>query len=79
MELVPHSPHVHALKRGNAPCSLEFSRLIKEAGSRGGSGAMRPIDPPVTSDLWYKNAIIYCLDVEKYLDRDGDGVGDFAG
>jgi maltose alpha-D-glucosyltransferase/alpha-amylase len=40
---------------------------------------MRPIDPPVTSDLWYKNAIIYCLDVEKYLDADGDGVGDFAG
>jgi maltose alpha-D-glucosyltransferase/alpha-amylase len=30
-------------------------------------------------DLWYKNAIIYCLDVEKYLDTDGDGVGDFAG
>jgi maltose alpha-D-glucosyltransferase/alpha-amylase len=40
---------------------------------------MRPIDPPVTNDLWYKNAIIYCLDVEKYLDGDGDGVGDFAG
>jgi maltose alpha-D-glucosyltransferase/alpha-amylase len=30
-------------------------------------------------DLWYKNAIIYCLDVEKYVDADGDGVGDFAG
>jgi maltose alpha-D-glucosyltransferase / alpha-amylase len=30
-------------------------------------------------DLWYKNAIIYCLDVEKYLDTDGDGIGDFAG
>jgi maltose alpha-D-glucosyltransferase / alpha-amylase len=30
-------------------------------------------------DLWYKNAIIYCLDVEKYLDADGDGIGDFAG
>jgi maltose alpha-D-glucosyltransferase / alpha-amylase len=30
-------------------------------------------------DLWYKNAIIYCLDVEKYLDANGDGVGDFAG
>jgi maltose alpha-D-glucosyltransferase / alpha-amylase len=40
---------------------------------------MRPIDPPVTNDLWYKNAIIYCLDVEKYLDADGDGVGDFGG
>jgi maltose alpha-D-glucosyltransferase / alpha-amylase len=30
-------------------------------------------------DLWYRNAVIYCLDVEKYLDASGDGVGDFAG
>src|SRR3954453_3548667 len=30
-------------------------------------------------DLWYKNAIIYCLDVEKYLDGNGDGIGDFEG
>jgi maltose alpha-D-glucosyltransferase/alpha-amylase len=30
-------------------------------------------------DLWYKNAIIYCMDVEKYIDADGDGVGDFEG
>jgi maltose alpha-D-glucosyltransferase / alpha-amylase len=31
------------------------------------------------ADLWYKNAIIYCLDVEKYQDANGDGVGDFEG
>ncbi len=31
------------------------------------------------SELWYKHAIIYCLDVETYLDSNGDGVGDFAG
>lgn len=30
-------------------------------------------------DLWYKHAVIYCLDVEKYLDANGDGVGDFDG
>jgi maltose alpha-D-glucosyltransferase/alpha-amylase len=30
-------------------------------------------------DLWYRNAIIYCLDVEKYMDANGDGVGDFEG
>jgi maltose alpha-D-glucosyltransferase/alpha-amylase len=30
-------------------------------------------------DLWYKNAIIYCLDVEKYMDTSGDGCGDFEG
>jgi maltose alpha-D-glucosyltransferase / alpha-amylase len=34
--------------------------------------------PPI-DDLWYKNAIIYCLDVEKYVDSNGDGIGDFAG
>ena len=30
-------------------------------------------------DLWYKNAVIYCLDVEKYQDANGDGIGDFEG
>jgi maltose alpha-D-glucosyltransferase/alpha-amylase len=32
-----------------------------------------------TSDLWWKNTVIYCLDVEVFLDGNGDGVGDFAG
>ncbi|GAA2993480.1 alpha-amylase family protein [Streptomyces fulvorobeus] len=32
-----------------------------------------------TSDLWWKNAVVYCLDVETYQDSDGDGTGDFAG
>ncbi|EPX60947.1 Trehalose synthase [Cystobacter fuscus DSM 2262] len=30
-------------------------------------------------DLWYKNAIIYCLDVKTFMDSNGDGVGDFEG
>ncbi len=30
-------------------------------------------------DLWYKNAVIYCLDVETFMDSDADGVGDFEG
>jgi maltose alpha-D-glucosyltransferase / alpha-amylase len=30
-------------------------------------------------DQWYKNAIIYCLDVETFADSNGDGVGDFTG
>jgi len=37
-----------------------------------------PQRPPI-DDLWYKNAIIYCLDVEKYVDSNGDGIGDFGG
>lgn len=32
-----------------------------------------------TSDLWWKSAIIYCLDIETYFDANGDGVGDLAG
>jgi len=32
-----------------------------------------------TADLWWKTAVVYCLDVETFLDWDGDGVGDFAG
>src|SRR3954471_10784316 len=32
-----------------------------------------------TADLWWKTAVVYCLDVETYMDWDGDGCGDFAG
>jgi trehalose synthase len=32
-----------------------------------------------TADLWWRNAIVYCLDVETFMDGDGDGDGDFAG
>jgi maltose alpha-D-glucosyltransferase/alpha-amylase len=34
---------------------------------------------PAVSDLWWKNAVVYCLDVETFMDGDGDGVGDFVG
>ncbi|HET6467082.1 MAG TPA: alpha-amylase family protein, partial [Geminicoccaceae bacterium] len=29
--------------------------------------------------MWYKNAIIYSLDVETFMDGNGDGTGDFQG
>jgi trehalose synthase len=32
-----------------------------------------------TSDLWWKSSVIYCLDVETFLDTDGDGTGDLTG
>ncbi|MFO1073932.1 MAG: alpha-amylase family protein [Geminicoccaceae bacterium] len=31
------------------------------------------------NDLWYKNAIVYCLSVEHFMDTNGDGIGDFQG
>ena len=30
-------------------------------------------------DLWYKNAVVYCLSVGTYMDANGDGIGDFQG
>ena len=32
-----------------------------------------------TSDLWWKNAVVYCVDVETFLDSNGDGCGDLVG
>jgi maltose alpha-D-glucosyltransferase / alpha-amylase len=31
------------------------------------------------NDLWYKNAVIYCLSVGTFMDANGDGIGDFMG
>jgi len=30
-------------------------------------------------ERWYKQAVVYCLDVETFQDSDGDGYGDFPG
>ena len=30
-------------------------------------------------DLWYKNTVIYSLDLETFMDANGDGIGDFEG
>ena len=32
-----------------------------------------------TSDIRWKNAVVYCLDVETFLDWMGTGCGDFRG
>jgi trehalose synthase len=32
-----------------------------------------------TGDLWWKSAVIYCLDVQTYLDWNNDGIGDLEG
>jgi maltose alpha-D-glucosyltransferase / alpha-amylase len=37
------------------------------------------VDRTAESDLWWKNAVIYCLDVETFMDGNGDGCGDFRG
>src|SRR5688500_15602138 len=30
-------------------------------------------------NLWYKNTVVYSLDLESFMDANGDGVGDFEG
>jgi maltose alpha-D-glucosyltransferase/alpha-amylase len=43
-------------------------------------GNMTPLfRVPFMLDLWYKSSVIYCLDVETYMDGNGDGIGDFEG
>ena len=32
-----------------------------------------------TGDIWWKNAIIYCVDTQSFFDSNGDGVGDLDG
>jgi trehalose synthase len=32
-----------------------------------------------TSDVWWKNAVVYCLSVQTFLDADDDGRGDLPG
>jgi trehalose synthase len=34
---------------------------------------------PETSDLWWKTAVVYCLDVQTFMDWDDDGDGDLTG
>jgi maltose alpha-D-glucosyltransferase/alpha-amylase len=34
---------------------------------------------PFVSDRWYKEAVIYCIEVDSFQDSDGDGCGDLRG
>jgi len=37
------------------------------------------IEPKVTDDLWFKDAVIYQLHVKAFADSNHDGIGDFVG
>jgi maltose alpha-D-glucosyltransferase/alpha-amylase len=55
---------------------LKQKQTLHQSGS---TFATSSRDMAAIEDLWYRNAIIYCLDVEKYMDSNGDGIGDFEG
>src|SRR5262249_4136816 len=58
--------------RPSVQAPSEPSRAFPVDGSGQRIGAM-------INDLWYKNAVVYCLSVATYMDSNGDGVGDFSG
>ena len=66
--------YLHHVGQEQAACIDVFGEHVLPAA--GGDGAVRITD---TSDLWWKNAVVYCLDVETFLDSDGDGRGDLPG
>jgi maltose alpha-D-glucosyltransferase/alpha-amylase len=84
--LVPHrQPVDHKLQNSGIPAEVALHKSRAEAGT-----FCRPVRLPprtanrsrsraVINDLWYKNAIVYCLSVETFMDANGDGVGDFQG
>jgi trehalose synthase len=43
------------------------------------AGISTRMRPSIASDVWWKNAVVYCLDIETFRDADGDGCGDIAG
>lgn len=40
---------------------------------------VQPVPEDSANKFWYKKSVIYNLDVEKFKDSDGDGIGDFNG
>src|SRR3984893_11772762 len=72
------------LDPGITPCcktTATDSRRGNSACNRGLMGCVRTqkSQPRMIDDLWYKNAVFYCLSVGTYMDANGDGVGDFKG
>src|SRR4029079_5616708 len=53
-------------------------RRVRRTG-RARAEVVRTMKITDRSDLWWKTAVVYCLDVEKYLDWNDDGIGDFEG
>ena len=67
----------HAPPRRAGPLALHRRVRLPRAP---GAGGMSPVGGgKATSDLWWKNAVVYCLDVESFHDADGDGCGDLTG
>src|SRR5436190_7161687 len=71
-----------AARRSNSAArsgSPQAGRSRGRAGGRRVYPGLASAPGPHMNDLWYKNAILYCLSVGTYMDANGDGIGDFTG
>jgi len=60
--------------RGWHSCGAGATAGIGFGALDGGEGGQSDLhDRQATSDLWWKNAVIYCADVATWLDSDGAG------
>src|SRR5258708_19692683 len=72
------SPRWHRLR--NRPLPERYIPERKTPPVRFSGGSFRPSgEQRMINDLWYKNAIIYCLSVGAYMDANGTGLGHFTG
>jgi maltose alpha-D-glucosyltransferase/alpha-amylase len=56
-----------------------YARERSTVSIRDTSAAAAVASRPVIGDLWYRNAVLYSLDVETFMDASGDGIGDLEG
>ncbi len=59
--------------------AVYFLTKEKSAFSNDKEVAIKEISQDSANAWWYKKAVIYNVDVEKFKDADGDGIGDFKG
>jgi maltose alpha-D-glucosyltransferase/alpha-amylase len=56
--------------------------VVKTAGNQdpiNQQSVVQPVPADSVNKFWYKKSVIYSVDVEKFKDSDGDGIGDFNG
>ena len=58
---------------------MRLEHDVERVGRGNGARDASRRSTPAINDLWYKNAVIYCLSVGTFMDSSGDGIGDFEG
>ncbi|QCR21887.1 alpha-amylase family protein [Pontibacter sp. SGAir0037] len=71
------------MKRQLAATALSFFLIFQATpeslAQKNASSTKRLATPQQVESLWYKNSIIYSVDIDAFKDSDGDGTGDFNG